>query len=466
MKVDQKILKEILASKSDGESISRKSISKKYGVSDSVARIYHNICSNMDIILNIDEIPIAQEQESFKYSEQGQDSASLSGQAYTLDQLLRRAQVDLEIWEVERWEIKDNSWDVTMAHRDQDLAWTKEKNEDGVYGQIMEGHSKRKPGGVTKTNKQYYIKVTLKRKKDYFNKVKFKEEYLEDLKSHSPEVLKFDYPKYEEDRYALEISLFDVHFDKLGWSEETGSENTDSKLASRRYLQCVKAHLAKVKNNRHNIEKIIFPVGNDFFNSDGAYPYAATTRGTPQQSDVRWQKSFRDGKNVHYHAIDLCKQVAPVEIIVIPGNHDFQKMFYLGEVLDAYFHNDQNVTVNNSAKTRKYIRYGNSLIGYTHGNRKDEPLDRILMLMQNEAKMDWAETYFHEWHLGDIHHKKTWKIKDEDVNGMMVKYLRSLSGRDAWHTSKGYQAIKGGESFLWHYEFGLVDNFHYNLILE
>lgn len=388
------------------------------------------------------------------YREQ-KDTATLSGQARSLDELLKLANVDLSVWEVETWEIKDNSWDVTAKWRDQDLTWV-----DGV----MNGHAERRNDFISHSNKQFYIRAKLKRKKESFDMGAFKEGLLESVRSFSPMVAKIKYPKNDEPRHALEISLFDIHFGKFGWHEETGGQDYDYKIAEKRFMACVSAHLQNGINTGKNIEKIIFPIGNDFFNSDTAYPIPATTRGTPQGEDLRWQKMFRMGWQIVVNGIELCKTIAPVEIIDIPGNHDFQRSFYLGEVVCAYYRNDPNVMVNNSPKPQKYVEYGINLIGFTHGNAKDMTLERLMTFMQQDVPEAWGRTRFREWHLGDIHHEKKITLKQEDFQALVIRYLKSLSGDDGWHNQKGYKSIKGGESFLWNRKYGMVNNFHYNIV--
>ena len=383
------------------------------------------------------------------------DFADVSGQARTLQELLIKAKVDLSIWEVDTWQIKDNSYDVSAKWRDQDLMWT---------GGVMDGHAERRNEWITKTNKQFHIQVRLRRKKYAFDHDAFKKELISSIQSFSPKQIKISYPQYDEHKHALEISLFDLHFGKFGWHEETGEADYDYKIAEKRFASCVSAHLDNAIKTGKNIEKIIFPIGNDFFNSDNAYPSPTTTRGTPQGEDLRWQKMFRLGWQIVVNGIELCKTIAPVEIIDIPGNHDFQRSFYLGEVICAYYRNDPNIIINNSPRPQKYVEYGLNLIGYTHGNTKDISLNRLVLLMQQDIPEAWGRTKFREWHLGDIHHEKKISLIQEDNQGLVIRYLKSLSGTDGWHSQKGYKSIKGGESFLWNKKYGMVNNFHYNII--
>lgn len=387
------------------------------------------------------------------------DAASLSGQAKTLDELLQRANVDMTVWEVESFEIKDNTYEVSAKEREQDLKWTRETGADGFPIQLMQGTATR-GDWTTKQNKTFYIKVKLRRRKDTFDTERFRKELLESVKLSSPVIPRREYAP--NGNVCMEINIFDLHLGKLAWHPETG-DNYDNKIAQQRFSDAVE-YFARIAG-MFNVEEIMFPFGNDFFNSDKDYPYPATTAGTPQENDLRWQKSFKMGREMIIKAVDRLSMIAPVRLIAIPGNHDYQKVFYLGDVLEAKYENNENVFVDNSPVSRKYYQYGVNLIGLTHGRGSDIPESRLLLLMPQEVPHMWAATKYREWHCGDIHHKRKVSLKsEEDHQGITIRYMRSLKGTDSWEYSKGYVGSVGGaEAFFWHKEKGLTSIFNYNL---
>jgi len=140
--------------------------------------------------------------------------------------------------------------------------------------------------------------------------------------------------------------------------------------------------------------KILFPIGSDFFNSDTIYN--TTTKGTPQDEDLRWQKTFNVGVRLLIDAINLLKQTGvQVDVVVIPGNHDFERSFYMGAYLEAWFNNDTLVKVNNGASPRKYYKFGKVLLGLTHGSEEKESSLPLLMASDIESKPYWTDTIFH-----------------------------------------------------------------------
>ena len=379
-------------------------------------------------------------------TEYGDSEGLISGTAKTVEELLSKANVDTEIWEVTDIKIKDSRWDVTLKITE---------SEFKVY---------KKETAEKHTNRQFYIEIKLRRKLDIFDWHKFRNDFITDVKTHSVKVKAYKFPEITE-KHLLEINIFDLHLGKLGWHEETGSMSCDSKIAAKRFMEGIVGLVSKSKG--FPIERILFPVGNDFFDSDYDFPIPVTTRGTPRQTDLRWQQSFRQGRTLIMRGIDYLTTIAPVDVIIVPGNHDFQKIFYLGDLLETVYADNENVTVNNSPNPHKYYSYGKNLIGFTHGNTKDVPLARLTTLMPVAVPQLWAKAKFREWHLGDIHHKKVWKLKGEDDDGgVNIRYMRSLSGDDAWHSQKGYSgAIKGAEAYIWSYDWGMSANINYNIIV-
>jgi hypothetical protein len=167
-------------------------------------------------------------------------------------------------------------------------------------------------------------------------------------------------------------------------------------------------------------------------------------------------------------AADQMKVRAPVKIIVVPGNHDRQSAYCIGEVLGAWYagSNDTAVTVDNRHRLRKYHRYGATLLGFTHGS--EEKQSDLPLIMANEAKEDWALTMHHEWHTGHLHKAKETRYTAADsFGGVRVRILPSLSGHDAWHFSKGYNSERrAAESYLFHYRTGYAGHFSSNVMPE
>lgn len=390
--------------------------------------------------------------EQTKFNEDKNGGASIEWKAgynypvdhiKTLDQLLKACNVDQELWKVKDYLV--NKWDVT--------SW---KNK------------------FPETIQNFQVKARLEKNIQTSRERAIGEMFIEMVKNYEPPVTKVMYeektPIKTTENNLFEVTLFDLHIGKLAWAGETG-ENYDTKIARRRFLTTIENLIKRASGFEYS--RIVFPVGNDFFNSDTINN--TTTNGTPQDEDLRWQKTFNVGTRLLVDAINLLKQSGvPIDVIVIPGNHDFQRSYYMGEYLVAWFNNDPLVNVNNGASPRKYYRFGEVLLGYTHG--RDEKENSLPMLMANdiESKPMWSETKYHEWHLGHMHRKRNVKytvldnarMVNEDL-GVIVRYLSSLTGTEEWHHKKGFiGATKAGEAFIWNDKAGLIAHLNANLIIE
>ena len=248
------------------------------------------------------------------------------------------------------------------------------------------------------------------------------------IEAYSP-VIEQEYIS-KEDSVAYEISLPDIHYGKS--TGQTLDEAEDD------YMNVVKDLLNKSKGL--NIDKIILPVGNDGMNSEGMS--RATTKGTPQQDSAEWQETFVGYCSLMVRAICYLARTAPVDVVVIQGNHDYERMFYSGEFLRAFFLNDERVTVDNNYSSRKYYNYGVNLIMYTHGD-KEKPAEMPL-IMATEQPMEFAKAKFREVHCGHLH-----KEMVNEYRGVKVRFIPSICGNDAWHKMMGYEAKRTGQAHIW-----------------
>ena len=240
----------------------------------------------------------------------------------------------------------------------------------------------------------------------------------------------------------LEVPIVDLHLSKLCWKPETG-ENYDRNIAEKRFMAVVDDVVARTR--KMEFEKILFPLGNDFFNFDDMA--GNTTRGTRQDNDSRWQKMFAVGVVLLTKAIDKFAQVADVDAFVVPGNHDRQTSYYAMMYLNAYYQLSPPVSIDTNPSTRKYRRFGNCLIGFSH---MDQERGRIYGNMQVEAAEDWGQTKYREWHGAHLHSEQV-----KEKHGVIVRNLSSVTANDAWHFEKGYMSLTKHQSFIWDREKGL-----------
>ena len=349
--------------------------------------------------------------------EENEEAAVVSGQINSLEELLRESKTDLSVWEVERHIV--NSW-----------------------------------------NNYRQVKAWLKKKPDLQLLENIKSEILDYIKDHQYTTPAHPKLRLKKDEYRnmLEVAVYDIHLGRLSWSEESG-QNYDTTIAKKAFEWSIKQHLWKARND--TVEKILFVVGQDFLHYDNAQ--GTTTSGTPMDADTRWLKVIRTGFSMLVEAILEMSAVAPVEVLIIPGNHDKHSTLALGEMLAAYFKDTNRISIDNSAKLRKYVLYGNVLLGFAHGMH-EKPQNIVgIMSSQGEASQYWSQSIFREMHLGHFHTKR---VVDplREYNGVVIRYVGSICAPDAWHYEKGFVGnTRSSESFLWNYNSGLSAVYNANL---
>lgn len=345
------------------------------------------------------------------------------GRIMTLDALLASAGTDLTQWEVERHVV--NKWEI------------------GATG----------PDGRIAIEPLWQVKAWLRRKAGAALA-----EHTDRLMAHiAAETAQRRIPRLArpprqrpDDTHALEVCLFDLHLGKLAWAPEAG-DHYDAKIAeavARAALEDLLWQAAPYAPSR-----IILPVGNDYYHVDGLA--GLTTGGTPQDRDSRYHLMFERGRALASWMVEVCAEIAPVVVPIVPGNHDETAAFALGKVLEAEYRSHPHVTVDASPRLRKYQRYGANLIGYCHG--KDEKIADLPNIMATERPQDWGETHYREWRVGHRHRpKQTQTVPVDSFRGVRVREITSLSGTDAWHARQGYIGEpKGAEAFIWRFTGGV-----------
>ncbi len=253
---------------------------------------------------------------------------------------------------------------------------------------------------------------------------------------------------------ALELAIPDLHLGKLAWAEETGEADYDAKIAVRLYQDAVEALVQRTSAFRFG--KIILPIGNDFFHSDNKA--GTTTKGTPLDNDSRYHKMFIEGRRLLTRTIDRLRTVAPVEVVTVPGNHDTLSAFHVGDSLACWYRNTPDVTVQNAPTARKYVRWGQVFILYTHGDkgkRVDYPL-----LMATERPKDFGATKFREIHTGHLHMTRV-----DERHGVRTRIISALCPADAWHSELHFVGQqRAAEAYVWSKTEGLLSQATYTVV--
>lgn len=360
-------------------------------------------------------------EQNIRYEESPQ-AATLEGKrVISLAHLLEAANVDLEVWEVERF--VSNKWEVGAKNTEHQIQVTP----------------------------LYQIKAWLRRKKPLaFDYLKVREEQIAEMQSHAPQY-KTIKRKPLTDGHLLVLDPADVHFGKLASLIETG-EAYNLEIAKSRVLEGVTGILQKAQG--FPLERILLVLGNDMLHTDNAAN--TTTAGTRQDVAGMWHEGYQAAKQTLVEVIESLLLLADVDVILNPSNHDYVLGYGLFDSVASWFSKARNITFNGAPSHRKYYQYGANLIGTTHGDGAKQT--DLVYLMSHEAPQLWASTSHRYWYTHHVHHKDSLKYQNaKDYIGVTVETVRSPSATDSWHCKRGYTGVpKAIEGFIHSREQGQV----------
>lgn len=353
----------------------------------------------------------------------------------SLDDLIRVCEIDTGTWAVERYVC--NKWDmgsVPRATGSDEAGW-------------------KRPTAVPVVTELYQVKVWLKRKGAVIAARNEIADLLRNAKRLAPSLERATRAARPAAGNILELSIPDLHLGKLAWGKETGWENYDAKIAATVFEDALGALIQRTRG--HRFDYVLFPVGNDLLNADNRED--STTAGTAQDVDARFQKTFGIARRMITDAIHRLRVIAPVRVVMVPGNHDTLSVWHLGDSLECLFHKCPDVTIDNAPTMRKYHQFGKVMLMFTHGD-KGKRLDYPLLMATEQPQM-FGATVHREAHTGHIH-----QVRTEEQHGVKVRISPALCPPDAWHAERAFVgATRGAEAFVWHREDGLIATAHYTV---
>lgn len=238
------------------------------------------------------------------------------------------------------------------------------------------------------------------------------------------------------------INLYDAHLEKVSLASET-NEDIDGSIQNNveNFEAAFDEFLQTIIDN--GVRHIHFPVGHDLWEVNDHY--LVTKSGTTQRVTVPFEQAFSIGLDMIRRCIDKAAQVVDtMEVILIPGNHDEDQCFYLGEVLRHLYENSDTVNVDYARRKRKYRLHGEVLLGYSHGEdtTSQKRIERLPLNMAQEASELWAKAKIRMMLLGHIHHKLQYKIlHNVDSIGCEIKFLRSVGSESKYEFDNGFTGI-------------------------
>jgi hypothetical protein len=351
--------------------------------------------------------------------------------------IMNIAGIDNKIWRVKSFKLTPNSWGVTMKQKETEKGSTKTWAEQAQNYQLKV---------------EIYFERNLPYEDDITNSFK---ELMKDMpaisivESRKRRIIK-------DNGIAGEMAIYDPHFGKLAWKDETGYRHYDTKIASKDYSYVTENCLDLLAPAKP--EKIFYVIGQDLYHIDNM---GSHTTGGDHTLDV-------DGRITKIHktvfinmrdALYKTSRMSPVEVIWIPGNHDYLASYMLVFALKEHFRGYSRITFDITENPRKARLWGNLLVGWAH-RIVGKPTVWSNELSQAFPEL-WGKSMFREWHHGDQHKKQDVKITPVFTSGGVVcRQMTALSPVDQWHTTNVFtDAVPGGEAYLWSKEKGVFANF-------
>lgn len=249
----------------------------------------------------------------------------------------------------------------------------------------------------------------------------------------------------------VELSLSDYHLAK----RHIDGDNS-IKARCERYFTAAANLIYDVKT-LYNIDHVVFPISNDFFHTDNIQNQ--TTAGTPQDVIVDYAHEYEKGFALLVETIKMLKKTCrQLTVVLVQGNHDRTKSYYLAHALEIYFTEDSDIHFKREHSVVKAVMLGETFIGYHHGNCKIEDLPLLFATHPEYSKM-FGEAKYREVHTGDKHHYMAKEIK-----GVRIQQMPSLSGTDKWHQDNNFvHSIRAALALVYDKFNGKISEFEYRL---
>ena len=249
---------------------------------------------------------------------------------------------------------------------------------------------------------------------------------------------------YKQGNKLLLIDIADLHMNLQSSIFTTGNEyNCD--IAEKLFFYVIEDILTRTQN--YDFEEIVFVIGGDMLNADNLS--GTTTKGTQQTNDIHYYDAYERLCAMTIKAIDLLKEKCKVSVIYVMGNHDELTGFKLAKYIDAWFRNDDRVSVDYQPVARKYKLYGKTLFCFAH----DGKVQKLPAIIADEARKYWSQAETVEVFLQHLH---TEQVLSED-NNIRIQRLPTISARSKWSSDKGYSSKRQCKSFVFDSEDGLTD---------
>lgn len=242
-----------------------------------------------------------------------------------------------------------------------------------------------------------------------------------------------------------QYTLTDLHFGMLAWSEETGKDDYDLKIAEKLLLDWFSAAIAMSPNAAVGI---LAQLG-DLMHHD-ALESVTPAHKHVLDADSRLQKIIRIVIRVVRQIIGMMLQKYPkVHIIMASANHDPASSAWMRELLHAMYDHEPRLTVDNSPDVYYAYEWGKTGLFYHHGHKRNVAnVDSVFAGKFREMFGRCPKCY---GHIGHLHSDQV-----RESNLMRIERHRTLAPPDAHSSGGGWLSERDAKVITYHVAYGEV----------
>ena len=238
----------------------------------------------------------------------------------------------------------------------------------------------------------------------------------------------------------------DWHINMLSWGREVGT-NWDLEIAER----VIGDGIVDAIERTPRAGLAIVLGGGDLTHADNNENRTSKSNNV-LDCDGRHQKGLEVATRLMVRTVDAAlRRNREVIVRILPGNHDEHTAAAVSYFLLAWYRNEPRVTVDCDASLFFWYRFGQVMLGATHGHTVK--LANMPSIMAHRRAEDWGATKFRYIHGFHIHH--TSKIATEG-NGCICESHQAPIPQDAWHYGAGFLSGRSLQTITYHSRLGEI----------
>jgi len=239
----------------------------------------------------------------------------------------------------------------------------------------------------------------------------------------------------------------DLHIGMKAWKNETGNDYDLEIIET-----ILKKVFTKLIERSPNTKSCLLLNLGDLLHTDNLQNETSRNRNT-LDVDTRYAKIYGVAMKLYRFMIETAAtKHQHVYVINCMGNHDDIGSLAMGVALDNIYSKNKRIHILNSPAPRQYFKFGDNLIGATHGydcSGKD-----LALVMASERPEEWGATRFHYWATGHIHSDKV-----IEAGKCKIESFRTLAAKDAWTNAKGFLSGNDLKSLVFHKKYGEIERY-------